>query len=514
MTSWPDQPPQTRRQARENQRAAERDLDSATPEQPKPASRRAATVTPTPAGEVPDVATPYSFASAARDSSSRAGGGQTDAPPLRPRTPRYENLSFDTLLAASHAGGPAGATPAEERPAERSAVAVAPVPSNPGSPEVQPPSAPFASQQSSPAATAAPYANDEAARQSPPAMPTVSPVDGHPLTRRELRAMLQAQAANQAVQGETAPDARPEAAESDQATSGRGVSTPVVQPDPFAFPPSAPSPVVTNPERTVESGAPVQAGGHDPFVELISGAASGSETPSRRVVPPASPTRHDDNVSQTPITAVPATSAGQDASPVTPISPVVLPEAFPDERASGRDALAAADSSGHEPGVATDPQLSARGAGHWSTMNEDDDTGGIPRSAVSTGSVTTANALILPSIPTTGLATSPLTSTGEVMVTGSIDLPKSLGATGQHPDHFDSSDIDRLFEESDAAPATSGVAPVRASKAVATHTSTRGMITPPKARGNKLPVVLAVTAAFLAVGVAALLVAGFAFHAF
>jgi len=100
------------------------------------------------------------------------------------------------------------------------------------------------------------------------------------------------------------------------------------------------------------------------------------------------------------------------------------------------------------------------------------------------------------------------------MVTGSIDLPKSLGATGQHPDHFDSSDIDRLFEESDAAPATSGVAPVRASKAVATHTSTRGIITPPKARGNKLPVVLAVTAAFLAVGVAALLVAGFAFHAF
>ena len=147
-------------------------------------------------------------------------------------------------------------------------------------------------------------------------------------------------------------------------------------------------------------------------------------------------------------------------------------------------------------------------------MDDENATDGTPRSAVSTGSVTTANALILPSIPSAGLSTSPLTSTGEVIVTGSIDLPKSLGATGQHPDHFDSSDIDRLFEESDAAPATSGVAPVRASKAVATHTSTRGMITPPKARGNNLPVVLAVTAAFLAIGVAALLVAGFVFHAF
>jgi hypothetical protein len=40
------------------------------------------------------------------------------------------------------------------------------------------------------------------------------------------------------------------------------------------------------------------------------------------------------------------------------------------------------------------------------------------------------------------------------------------------------------------------------------------MIAPPKARGNRLPVVLAVTAAFLALGVAALLVAGFVFHAF
>ncbi|QDZ13989.1 hypothetical protein [Humibacter ginsenosidimutans] len=150
-------------------------------------------------------------------------------------------------------------------------------------------------------------------------------------------------------------------------------------------------------------------------------------------------------------------------------------------------------------------------------MNGDDAAPGDPvsaRSTASTGSVTTANALILPTSPVAGLGTSPLTSTGEVIVTGSIDLPRSLGATGQHPDHFDSSDIDKLFDETDAAPASSSVAPVRASRAVATHTSTRGMITPPTKRGNKLPVALAVTAAFLAIGVAALLVAGYVFHAF
>ena len=48
---------------------------------------------------------------------------------------------------------------------------------------------------------------------------------------------------------------------------------------------------------------------------------------------------------------------------------------------------------------------------------------------------------------------------------------------------------------------TSEVAPIRASRAVSTHTSTRGVITPPKKRGGRLPVVLSITAAVLAIGV-------------
>lgn len=477
MTSWPDQPPQTRRQARESQRAAERELGSASPEQqPVPVSRRAATVTPTTAGEVPDVATPYSFASAQRDSSSQQNSGPTDAPPLRPRTPRYEDLSFDTLLAASHAGGPTGAASAENQAPATVAFATDPA----GAPN-QASAAPFSAQPaplsyvpSPPASsTGAAGASDsqESATQTASSLPTVSPVDGHPLTRRELRAMLQAQAANQAVQPETA--AQTGSQESESVT--RAV-------------PSAP-------------------------------AAEPADETTHRVIPPAVPLRPDEADPRTPISAVSTPAAGRGTSPV---SPIVIPDAFggqPPVQTAGAPASSGVATVATEPatqssGPATDPQLRARGAGHWSTMDDENATGGTPRSAVSTGSVTTANALILPSIPSAGLSTSPLTSTGEVIVTGSIDLPKSLGATGQHPDHFDSSDIDRLFEESDAAPATSGVAPVRASKAVATHTSTRGMITPPKARGNKLPVVLAVTAAFLAIGVAALLVAGFVFHAF
>ena len=79
MTSWPDQPPQTRRQAREHQRAAEREQGATPPQQQVPVSRRAATIAPTTAGEVPDVATPYSFASAQRGAAAQKSSAQQTA---------------------------------------------------------------------------------------------------------------------------------------------------------------------------------------------------------------------------------------------------------------------------------------------------------------------------------------------------------------------------------------------------------------------------------------------------
>ncbi|WP_022885224.1 hypothetical protein [Glaciibacter superstes] len=135
-------------------------------------------------------------------------------------------------------------------------------------------------------------------------------------------------------------------------------------------------------------------------------------------------------------------------------------------------------------------QLISRGVG----------AGGIP---------TTSNALILPSVPQQGTRSGPLTSTGEILITGSIDLPRSLGATGQHPNHFDSSEMDHMLDQLDEGTATSSVAPVSASRAVSTHTSTRGVMTPPKKSGVSLPSVLAITAAVLAAGVVALFIVGY-----
>jgi hypothetical protein len=162
--------------------------------------------------------------------------------------------------------------------------------------------------------------------------------------------------------------------------------------------------------------------------------------------------------------------------------------------------------------------------GHWSVDREDDShieaigrrddatfddlvgrgvgAGGIP---------TTTNALILPSIPRQGPG-GPITSTGEIMITGSIDLPRSLGATGQHPNLFDSSEMDRMLDQLDEGGHHNDVAPVSASRAVSTHTSTRGVMTPPRKRGASLPTVLAITAAVLAIGVLSLFVVGYAFN--
>ena len=163
--------------------------------------------------------------------------------------------------------------------------------------------------------------------------------------------------------------------------------------------------------------------------------------------------------------------------------------------------------------------------GHWSVDRDDSghtQTVGqsqpfdqlISRGISAGGSPTTTSALILPSIPRQNTVSGPLGGTGEILITGSIDLPRSLGATGQHPNHFDASDLDHMLDQLDEAGPTAGVAPVSASKAVSTHTSTRKVMTPPKKRAISLPTVLAVTAAVLAVGVLALFVGGYLFGVF
>jgi hypothetical protein len=123
--------------------------------------------------------------------------------------------------------------------------------------------------------------------------------------------------------------------------------------------------------------------------------------------------------------------------------------------------------------------------------------------AESDSTPTTSSTLILGSPMAT--FTGPIGGTGEIMVTGSIDLPRTMSGTAD-PDTQDRADYDRSLDHEPPAPPTAGT-PVSASRAVSTHTSARDIIAPP-ARSKKPSIVpiLAITAGVLMVAVIAVIV--------
>lgn len=131
----------------------------------------------------------------------------------------------------------------------------------------------------------------------------------------------------------------------------------------------------------------------------------------------------------------------------------------------------------------------------------------------STGSVTTSS-LIIPVAPSQAAAGATSNATGEVLITGSIELPRGLGASGQDPHHFDGADVDKLFESDEMPPSVTAASPVAASKAVSSHGSARDVVPATTNQSNKLLMALAIAAAVLAAGVLAVLVIGYFSGAF
>ncbi|MEN2741850.1 hypothetical protein ABCS02_29035 [Microbacterium sp. X-17] len=410
MTSWPEQPaeasqpPQTRRQARESERTAARQ-----------AARRAGTSEATPAGEIPETsATPGAEAQASDEEQAPAIPASAFAEPGVSSGGSFDNLLFS-----------APQRPAADPGSDASSFDLFRQAPDPSKPEpvtqpmsVLPSSAAAPVRATSPQITTAPStASDDES----------DPTGERTLTRRELRAMLQAQAAN-------------------QASHSPAIAEPII---PVTF---------------TDETAPV--------------------------------------------------SAAQQADTAVTSSPASVFTGFGSQAAAAPAPAAAVPAEADEDVSAQERRPFTPPTGHWSTAAELED-GSEPITSRNVGhstAATTTNALILPSLPQAD-ATGPLTSTGEILVTGSIDLPRTLGATGAH-DRIDSSDIDRLLDSEVNEFNTSEVAPVRASRAISTHTSTRGVIAPPKKRGNALPVVLMVTAGVLAVGVIGLLIAAYVLHVF
>lgn len=144
--------------------------------------------------------------------------------------------------------------------------------------------------------------------------------------------------------------------------------------------------------------------------------------------------------------------------------------------------------------------------GHWSQQAHDSHDTEVHDTETGTRrvAVTNTNAIILPS---SALAdpTGALNATGEVILTGSIDLPASLSSTGSHRP-IDGAEVDRLLEQHDEQPDTDA-SPVRASRAVSSHTSTRQVVlAAAKPKESRTPLILGVTVGAVGVAAAAVII--------
>ena len=205
--------------------------------------------------------------------------------------------------------------------------------------------------------------------------------------------------------------------------------------------------------------------------------------------------------------------AGPASAEPTPAPAAAPQQATPASTASstgaagGVDAETSSPTAEPAPASAPEPSGFVPPVGHWTTQSDEPDDDTAPGRALGTHTGQT-NALILTDQQVADV-TGALNATGEIIITGSIDLPRSLGATGSQA-RIDNSEIDRLMEAGDAESADTDAAPVRASRAISTHTSTRSVVlAAAQPAANRLPLVLGIVGGGVGLGIIGVIVYGF-----
>lgn len=116
----------------------------------------------------------------------------------------------------------------------------------------------------------------------------------------------------------------------------------------------------------------------------------------------------------------------------------------------------------------------------------------------SSGSTATPNALIVSQTTGSSPLIAPVAATGEVLITGTFNLPEGLGSLGHTRSTADGKEVDSVLVDGEL-PAHSSPTPIAASAAISTVKSSGEIIKPPAPeKGNKLMVSLAITAGILA----------------
>jgi hypothetical protein len=351
---------------------------------------------------------------------------------------------------------------------------------------------------------------------------TLSP-DEQPLTRRQLRelertmpkkdrqdpAKVQEEAARRAAESDgaaaseqspaDAPEAEaPQAAEPTEASDSTETAEPThasdvneVVEDAVVVEEPAQAVPGFEPDDSHATPSPVGArGASDPISSFAPEAAEQQPIIEELVI-------DDQPVDATPIDDVPIDDDPDDGDSLTEITieplssgPILAPIFQPPAAAPDEPAPAKADDAD----ASFDDLISSRTVG-------------------STNSSQTS-ALVLPAVPSSMDMGTALDETGEVIITGSIDLPSSMGSNGAPAAGIESKDLDALLEVGETEQSGDDVAPVSASRAVSTGASNNALVAPPKRGRVNVPVVLAITAGILAIGVVGLLLAAFVFRIF
>ncbi|TWX37313.1 hypothetical protein ES689_11745 [Frigoribacterium sp. ACAM 257] len=350
---------------------------------------------------------------------------------------------------------------------------------------------------SAPQADAAPVPTAAPVPASAPTPPPASVAGPDGLTRRQMRAQRAEQTGPSAPVPLQTPGPEPRRRLVDALSTVDEIVAPLDESAPASARQSVGDHSSGVPSATAESGA-----------GAVSDADAEGRAPGPRRTGQPSPT-------PTPTSAEPAAA------------PTSAPSVFPLDLAESRPASASTPVDG-DPGVSSSPTASSASGsvaepapasapepsgfvppvGHWTTQSDEPDGDTAPGRALGTHTGQT-NALILTDQQVADV-TGALNATGEIIITGSIDLPRSLGATGSQA-RIDNSDIDRLLEQGDAESAETDAAPVRASRAISTHTSTRSVVlAASQPASSKVPLILGIGGGILGAGIIGVVIAGFA----
>lgn len=119
------------------------------------------------------------------------------------------------------------------------------------------------------------------------------------------------------------------------------------------------------------------------------------------------------------------------------------------------------------------------------------------------------NTLIFTPSSREGSLSGPVASTGELLITGSYDLPRGMGSQGHAHGTADGKEADAVLIDGEL-PASSSPTPIAASSAISTTKPAGEVIRPPAPeKGNKLMLSLAIMAGGLALALAVVLIVAF-----